>query len=459
MQKIFPANAWIYALSLLLMVAACSPSAPDAVAPDGPTSSRPDQRPASTAAEAAPSTADSGAQVEASPVTTRVGAQVWADEGFSALDGKRVGVLTNSSARIDDRTVLDAMLAAGVEVTVVFTPEHGFDAEAAAGAVVADGFDDERGLPVVSLYGAGRAPSPADLTEVDVLVFDLQDVGVRAYTYVATMGLAMAAAAEAGIPFVVFDRPNPLGDRVREGWVRADGFESFVSQFPVPARHGMTAGEMARAIQGERWLAPADDVDLIVVGVEGWQRSTGWEATGLIWYPPSPSLPTTDSVVLYPGTVLLEATSLSLGRGTPAPFTVVGAPWVDGPALAEAMNGRGLPGVRFEPTEFTAVASPSVPDPPYAGVAVPGIRIVVLDLDTVRPVALGVHLLAELSTQARSAGQATVVDRPEMLDLLAGTDQLRLGLAAGRPAEELVAGWGPELAAFDQLRTPYLLYD
>ncbi|MEM9612303.1 MAG: DUF1343 domain-containing protein [Actinomycetota bacterium] len=387
----------------------------------------------------------------------RVGAQVWADDGFTALDGRRVGLLTNSAARIDDdRTVLQAMAAAGIEVVTVFTPEHGFSATVAAGAAVGDGSVD--GVRIISLYGADRAPSPADLAELDVLVFDLQDVGVRAYTYLATLGLALEAAAAADVPVVVLDRPNPLGDRVREGWVTVPTFTSFVSQYPVPATHGLTAGELAQALRGERWLPGVGAADLTVVPVEGWRRTDAWATTGLTWHPPSPSLPTTGSVALYPGTVLLEATTVSLGRGTDAPFTVAGAPWVDGEALAAELNGRALPGVRFEPTFFTPVASEAVPAPPFADQSVPGVRIVIVEPAAVRPVAIGVHVLDALRRQSVAGADGEIIDRPEMLDLLAGTDRLRLGLQAGTPAAELVASWEADIAGFDALRAPYLLY-
>lgn len=387
----------------------------------------------------------------------RVGAEVWADDGFAPLLDQRVGLLTNSAARIGDTTVLNAMTAAGVDVVTVFTPEHGFSATSAAGAPVADGSID--GVAIVSLYGTDRAPSAAELAQLDVLVFDLQDVGVRAYTYLATLGLAMQAAAEADVAVVVLDRPNPLGDRHREGWVTTPGSTSFVSQYPTPATHGLTAGELALALQGEQWLPGVAAVELTVVPVQGWARADDWSTTGLAWYPPSPSLPTTDSVALYPGTVLLEATTVSLGRGTDTPFTVVGAPWVDGEALASALNGRVLPGVRFEPATLTPVASEAVPDPAFAGETIPGVRIVVTDPVAVRPVALGVHVLDELRRHGATAGVGDIIDQPNLLDLLAGTDRLRLGLEAEMSAADLVAEWRADATAFDTLRAPYLLYD
>ncbi len=389
---------------------------------------------------------------------TRVGAAVWADEGFAALADRRVGLVSNGAARIGSVPVVDVMVAAGVDVVALYAPEHGFDAVVAAGAPVADGVHPVHGIPVHSLYGADRELDPADLAGVEILVFDLQDVGVRAYTYLATMGSAMEAATAADIPFVVLDRPNPLGDRAVEGWIRTPELDSFVSRYPVPAVHGLTAGELALAAGGEGWL-DIEGLRLSVVRVDGWDRTDPWDGAELPWHAPSPSLPDLDSVALYPGLVLLEGTSVSVGRGTTSPFTVVGAPWLDGEALARSLAAEDLPGVGFEPTTFTPVATADLPDPPHAGVPSAGVRIVVEDPDLVRPLALGVHVLAAVEAQAAAAGVGTVVDNPELLDLLAGTSRLRQGLAAGRTPTELSADWAADVERFAELRRPYLLYD
>ena len=413
-------------------------------------------------AEPAPGTApaDAGAGVESVSGPVRVGAAVAAAEGFARFQGLRVGLITNDAALVDGERVLDLLARAeGVELVAVFAPEHGVEADLPAGATVGDGDGGGPGaITVHSVYGEQRAPTQAALAELDVLVFDLQDVGVRAYTYLSTMGLSMVAADEAGIPFVVLDRPNPLGGELVSGFGRDADRASFISQYPVPAVHGLTAGELALAIKGEGWLGDLGGLQLEVVPVEGWTRQQRWGETGLRWEAPSPSLPTMEATALYPGIVLFEATSLSLGRGTAEPFQIVGGPWVDGVEAAEDLNGRGLAGVQAEAVRFTPEASAAVPNPPHEGVEVPGVRLVVTDPAALRPVEVGVHLLAVLSEQARLGGVGEIIDRPDTFDLLAGTDRLRLGLAEQRPASAIIADWGQDVTAFSRQRQPYLLY-
>ncbi|MEZ5412599.1 MAG: DUF1343 domain-containing protein [Acidimicrobiales bacterium] len=408
--------------------------------------------------------ATTGGGTTVAPEPVRVGAEVAAADGFQRFRGQRLGVILNVASVVDGRSLLDVLATTeGVDVVAAFAPEHGVRGDAPAGAPVGDTVDPATGVTVHSLYGDRRAPGPAQLAGLDGLVFDLQDVGARPYTYLSTMGLAMQAAARAGVPFVVLDRPNPLGGTGAaeggvEGWVLEAPFASFVGQYPVPLVHGLTAGELARMIQGEGWLDGLDGLQLDVVPMAGWHRSQRWADTGRAWIPPSPGLPSPATAAVYPGTVLFEATSASVGRGTDEPFSVVGAPWIDGPAAAATLNTRGLPGVRFEAVTFAPAPTPAVPDPPLAGRTVGGVRVVVTDPAAVRPVALGVHLLDVVGAQARAAGETGFVARPATLDALAGTDRLRLALAAGTPAADIVAAWTDEVNAFDQLRQPYLLY-
>ncbi len=370
---------------------------------------------------------------------------------------------------LDGRSVIDLLAESSkVDLVAIFTPEHGLRADGGAGEIIADEIDPITGLPVFSLYGNTRQPTSQMLEGIDVLLFDLQDVGARYYTYTATMGLAMQAAARAGIPFVVLDRPNPLGGRSADGALREPGQESFVSQYPTPALHGMTTGELALAVKGQRWLADLDDLDLRVMELANWNRADLWADTGLSWIPPSPGLPTAAAAAVYPATVLFEATTLSYGRGTDHPFQQIGAPWIDGEALAESLNGESLnsdslDGVRFVPVTFVPSTNPAngpvAVDPQYEGVEVSGVRLEIVDGAVLRPAAVGMHLLAAVLAQAAAADEPIeVIERGQFFDLLAGSSSIRTALLAGASPESVIDDWAPGLASFEALRAEYLLY-
>lgn len=390
----------------------------------------------------------------------RVGAEVLADDDFARLAGLRVGAVLNQSSTVDDQPLLDVLAAADqVDLVAAFAPEHGVRGAFGAGAAVDETVDPATGVLVHSLYGDTRKPTADMLAGLDVLVFDLQDVGVRAYTYISTMGLVLQAAAEADLPVLVLDRPNPLGGRYLDGPLLEAAQTSFVGQYPIPSAHGLTTGELALALQGEGWLPGLDGLTIEVIEVEGWRREQAWAALDRTWVPPSPSLPTASTAAAYPGTVFFEATELSIGRGTDEPFSTVGAPWVDAAALVAALDEVALPGVRFEAVEFTPEALPAVPAPPFEGQRCQGVRIVIDDVAVARPVSIGVHLLAALRGQSIEQGRGEPITRPDFFDLLAGTDELRLGLESGAPTGELIEAWSGSLAAFEALRLPYLLYD
>ncbi len=392
--------------------------------------------------------------------TLATGAEVLAAEGFDRLRGMRVGVIANHTSRVDGERLVDVLdRADDVELAAIFAPEHGVTGLADAGEVLDDGTDAATGVPVHSLYGAIRQPAPEMLADVDVVVYDLQDVGTRFYTYISTMGLAMQSAAAAGIPFVVLDRPDPLGGATVGGFTRDAEWESFVGLYPVPAAYGMTAGELALAIRGEGWLPGLDGLDLDVVELAGWRRGEMWPETGRAWVPPSPGLPTFTSALVYPGTVLFEATSLNYGTGTLFPFTTVGAPWIDADALAADLNARGLPGVRFDPVAYTPEVNAMSSRPRLRGQALTGVRYDVTDPSAFRPVAAGVHVLEAVLRQADALGVPDVVDRPSALDRLAGTSRLRRRLLAGDGAAEIAADWSVEVDGFLARRAPYLLYE
>jgi uncharacterized protein YbbC (DUF1343 family) len=293
------------------------------------------------------------------------------------------------------------------------------------------------------------------LREVDVLVFDIQDVGARFYTYISTMGLAMQAAAENNIPFVVLDRPNPLGGAYVSGFVLEPEQTSFVGQYPIPIAHGLTVGELARMIQGEAMLPGLDHLQLDVVPMADWERAMLWPATGLPWISTSPNIPDFETALIYAGTCLFEAVAASEGRGTETPFTLLGAAWANGQALADTLNARALPGVRFEAASFTPRSMEGMSaNPRFEGEDLQGIRLTVSDADAYRSVETGIHVLHAFYQQASD----DFVSNPEWLAKLSGTPRLATLLTDGASPAAMIAAWQDEVAAFEERRESYLLY-
>jgi uncharacterized protein YbbC (DUF1343 family) len=378
--------------------------------------------------------------------------------GDTAVDlrGAATGlVLHPASVTADLALAVDALLGAGFRLRALFGPQHGARGEKQDNMIESGHYvDGYTGLPVHSLYSEVRKPTPDMLAGLDAVLFDLQDVGVRVYTFMWTMALSMEACAEAGVRFVVLDRPNPVGGVRVEGPVLRSGFESFVGLHPIPLRHGLTAGELARWLNEERGIG----CDLEVVPLEGWRRDMAWSETGLPWVLPSPNLPTPDSCAVYPGMVLVEGTNLSEGRGTTRPFELVGAPWLDGRALADLLEGVGLEGARFRPCSFEPTFQK------HAGAMCNGVQIHVTDRTAFEPVRAAV----ELFRAARALAPDDFDWRPPPyeyeerlmpIDILWGHDGLRLGVDAGRTTEEILAGVQEECAAFREAARPYVLYD
>jgi uncharacterized protein YbbC (DUF1343 family) len=367
-----------------------------------------------------------------------------------SIAGRRVGLITNHTA-VDHRlrSAVDLLHESeAVDVVALFGPEHGVRGDAQAGVKLGAAVDRRTGLPVHSLYGETQRPTPAMLEGLDALVFDIQDVGVRYATYISTMAHAQEAASVAGLTSVVLDRPNPItGSRV-EGNLLEPDFASFVGVHPVPIRHGLTTGELARLIAAERgWEEP------LVVPMRGWQRGQWFDETGLPWVQPSPNLPTLDSVTLYPGTCLIEGTNVSEGRGTTRPFEYVGAPWLDPVRLAAELEGRGLPGCAFRPTFFTPTFSK------HAGQVCGGVQIHITNRDALRPVELGIHLLETIRRlDAEAFAWRESREGRYFLDLLLGSERPRQLLDDGAGATAVMARWAEESALFAERRRPFLLY-
>lgn len=360
----------------------------------------------------------------------RFGAEVLADRDYDILQGKRVGLITNQTATVDSIHLIDALHNnPGVELVALFGPEHGLRGLHEDGDEVADGKDQATGIPVFSLYGQNRQPPDSVVAGLDALVFDIQDIGARFYTFISTMGLAMQSAARNGVSFVVLDRPNPLGNRV-SGPVLEPEFESFVGLYPIPIMHGMTVGELAFAIRENGWLEGLEDLDLRVVEVQNWDPSQMWPDTGRPWNPTSPNIPDFETALVYPGTCLIEGTSWSEGRGTDSPFMLIGYPGAGGAAMAERLNGLGLAGVRFEPATFTPVSIPGkASNPKHKGVEISGVRIEVTDYRAYEPVKTGIEVVkAALAVTPEDERDDFFNDR--WFDLLAGTSDLRQSIAS-----------------------------
>ncbi|MDB4893832.1 MAG: hypothetical protein JWN15_94 [Firmicutes bacterium] len=369
------------------------------------------------------------------------------------LKGSRIGIVTNHTGT-NSRLQSTVDLLAGnpdFRVTALFAPEHGLRGDIGAGEKVAGDVDAATGLPVYSLYGETRKPTPAMLKDVDVLLFDMQDAGVRFYTYTWTMAHCMQAAAEQGKRMVVLDRPNPINGLAVEGGLLKPGHESFVGLYPTATRHGLTHGEIAR------WLNDACGIgcDLSVVAMEGWRRSMWWEETGLPFVPMSPNSNSMGMLTLYPGTCFFEGTNLSEGRGTTTPFQVFGAPWMDERAVIASLQQRGLPGVLFRPTYFTPLSSK------HQGQLCRGVQIHVTDREALRPVALGAHLVDVCRQLHPEQFQwvAFGVNLLRPIDRLTGSEQLAALIDAEQPIGPLLAEWAAEAAAFRAAAAAYHLYE
>ena len=384
----------------------------------------------------------------------KTGLDLLVHEQIDLMRGRRVGLVTHPAAVLSDFTgAADAMLRVGIKVTALFGPEHGFDGSAADGAAVGDTIHPRTGLPVFSLYGPTREPTPAmlDAARVDVLVFDMQDVGSRFYTFISTLFYLLCGAGKVGKPVIVLDRPNPINGARIEGPLVEPGLESFVGIVPIPIRHGLTTGELARYVNTEHQLG----ADLTVIEMRGWRRDMWYDQTGLPWVILSPAMPKLDTATVYPGMCFIEGTNLSEGRGTGIPFEIVGAPWLDDYELAQVLNRLNLPGVRFRPLYFSPSASK------HAGKICCGAQVHVTDRAAFRPTVTGLHVIAACRTQAPAKFEflkSSWEGRPPHFDLLTGVVAVREGLAAGKPVDEIVAPWAAVEAQFEEKRRPYLLY-
>lgn len=372
------------------------------------------------------------------------GIDVLSRDDYYQLADRNVGLITNHTGLSRGGTSTVELLGNAKELNLValFSPEHGFAGELDQ-AKIGDARDERTGLKVYSLYGATRTPTVESLQGIDTLVFDIQDIGTRFYTYISTMGGAMKVAAEHGIRFVILDRPNPIGGTEVQGPILDRGSESFVGFHPLPVRHGMTTGELAKMFRAELNL----DLDLIVIKMEGWHRKELFDATGLVWTNPSPNMRSLTQALLYPGIGILETTNLSVGRGTDTPFEVLGAPWIDPLTLARELNSAKLPGVRFVPIRFRPDASK------FQGQVCGGINVVITNRSEFDSLATGLEIAVKLRHHYQADWDTSSLNR-----LLANATA-RNAILAGRSTEQIRSGYKADLQIFHQRRAAYLLYD
>ena len=384
-------------------------------------------------------------------VDIKVGAKVLIQEHLDELAGQNIGLVMNPTARVDGVHMLDTLMALGLPVKALFAAEHGFRGSQGAGEIIQDGLDEATGLPVFSLYGTTKKPTTQMLEEIDVLLFDMQDVGARFYTYNSTMKYVIEAAAEQGIEVWILDRPNPLGGNYVAGWVLEPEYNSFVGTYPIPIAHGLTLGELAQMALGEDWYETDAKVNLRVIPMSGWQREMKWNDTQLEWVPPSPNLPTFEHAYAYIGTCFFEGTTLSEGRGTEHPFLMMGG---ESSILNDNVSLWSNYGVRLQPIQFTPVSIPGKAlRPKGEGLLLNGI-LWENALEHPDPLTVGLRMMQWLMEYSP---EATYKD---YLYLLAGTDEIdelsskRINLKT----DSLDIDWGSNFESFKEKRNKYLLY-
>ncbi len=380
------------------------------------------------------------------PQPVLLGIDVLEGQNFALLKDKQVGLITNQTG-VDShgRSTADVLAKApGVKLVALFSPEHGIRGTREHGETVGDTIDPHLRLPVYSLYGSVQKPTPAMLNSIDILVFDIQDVGTRFYTYMTTMGMAMEAAAQRGIGFMVLDRPNPLGGSGIEGQVLDPRIHHFTAYYQIPVRHGFTAGELAHWYNQTHKLG----VELTVISAKNWKRDQLWADTGLPFVPPSPNIRNPLAALLYPGIGMFEATNVAVGRGTDFPFELFGAPWISGEILAKRLNDLQLPGLQFSPTLFTPASDV------YQGQLCSGVRIKITDPKGVRPV----DLFVQISCLIRELWPKDFKPRWDEVARVTGSQDFEHLYIQNKPASEILDLFHKSSDEFAKERQPYLLY-
>lgn len=384
------------------------------------------------------------------------GADVLISENFEMIRGKKLGIITNHTALLRDGTHLVDKLHSlkDVQVTVLFGPEHGIRGDAGAGEKIDNAVDAKTGIPVISLYGKHKKPNAEMLKDVDILLFDIQDVGARFYTYISTLYYCLESSAENNKPIIVLDRPNPVSPLKTEGPVRKEEFKSFVGIAPMPINHGMTIGELAAYFAGE--LLPKENFfpQLTVIKVKGWDREKFYSGMNGNWVKPSPNIPTLNSAIVYPGTCLFEGTNLSEGRGTESPFLIFGSPYINGAELFSEAMKLNLKGVTFEKIIFTPVGiANAAPNPKYKNENCEGLKIIITDEHKIEPVKMTLQLISAVKKLYAEKFQFT-----KGFERLSGDKSIRDMIEKNVSVDDMIISWEDEISSFKLIREKYLLY-
>lgn len=372
-------------------------------------------------------------------IVIKTGLSILLNEKLELIEGKSVGLITNSTGVDENLRDNISLFIKKSKLKAIFSPEHGLWG-AVQDAIKIPSIEQDQ-IPIYSLYGKINKPSAEMLTGIDALIFDIQDVGVRFYTYINTMAMAMEACAENGVGFIVLDRPNPITGEVFDGSMLDPAFRSFVGYLQIPMRHGLTVGELANLYNANV------KADLTVIKMDGWDRKMWFDETGLQWVMPSPNMPTLDTVTVYPGMCLFEGTNVSEGRGTTKPFEIIGSPWINPHILADSLNSMSLQDVRFRSLYFVPTFSK------YEDESCGGVQVHVIDRDKFNPIKTALHTISAIKNLYPNDFQFN-----KHFDLLTGTDKVRKALSDGVSADEIIVSWKDDLSVFSQARLKYILY-
>lgn len=390
------------------------------------------------------------------PAQVKVGAEVLLEKHLSLLIDQKVGVICNQASVLSSGNhLVDALFDNGVNVVALFSPEHGIRGNLQAGQKYDSRIDEITGLMVYSLYGKNLKPTSEMLKDIDVLLFDLQDVGARFYTYSITMAFSMQAAAENTKKFIVLDRPNPLNGIEVEGTTLDTSLKSSVGILPIPIRHGMTLGEMAKMIVGEKWLDNISDLNLQIIPMEGWKREMYFDETNLSWIPPSPNMKSVSTAIVYPGTCLIEGTNISEGRGTDKPFEFIGAPWIEAKRLSKKLNSSKLPGVDFQPITFIPKSDTTLKsNPKHEGLSCGGVFLKIHDRKKYQSVITGMEIIQAIFEMYPDS----IKINTSFFDKLVGSSKFRKALQVGKTHKYFHQSYKEGLKDYIQKRQKYIIY-